>query len=72
MAVHAPVSDVGKSRFDLLADVDAIHDVIPRGRLREAANELEGLNLDASTLRNRSRHDGNVTRLEPVASGSFC
>jgi hypothetical protein len=50
MAVHAPTSDIGEAGLDLLANVDAVHEVIPSGGLRKAPNELNGFGLNALTL----------------------
>ncbi len=57
VTVHAPISHVGQTRLNLLADIDAIHEVVPSGRLRQASNQLYGFRLNAFTFRDSSRHD---------------
>lgn len=51
--VHATGSDVGEPGVDLLPDIDAIHEIIPRGRRRKAAHQLDGRRLDTLVLRDR-------------------
>jgi hypothetical protein len=60
MTVHAPTSEVRKASLNFLADVDSVHEIVPRRRLREASNELDGLRLNALSLRGCSRHGAKL------------
>ena len=57
MRVRATVTKVGKSRLNLLPDVETVQEVVPRRRRWQAANKLDGLGLNVSALRDSCRHD---------------
>jgi hypothetical protein len=54
--MHAPTSEVRQAGLNLLPDVDAVHEIVPRRGLWETSNELDGLRLNALTLRGCGRH----------------
>jgi len=51
MGMHPPRRNVRQSRVNLLADVDAVHEVVPSGRRGKASHEAEGLALHAAARR---------------------
>lgn len=56
MGMHPPRRNVRQPRINFLADVDAVHEVIPRGCRWKASHEAEGLALHAASLRFCCRH----------------
>jgi len=71
MAVDALTSEVQKPSLDFLADINAVHEIVPRRRLRKGANELDGFGLNVPTFRDCGRHEKNMPREDVMASGSF-
>ena len=54
--MHPAGSEIRETGLDLLADIDAIHEVIPRERGRKAAYEPDGLRPHAAAFRFYYRH----------------
>ena len=54
--MHATSLEIRKASFNLLPDVDAIHEIVPRRRSGETPHELDRFSLNSAGLRTGGWH----------------